>query len=356
MKWNCFILTRPLGRACGTANGVRFQVVRNGVTREQDLSGAGRVALEVPGEILVEDQDPAVLKTFTATLACPECLATTGLTLAARDQLAYLVCPNGRAFGAAQIDAGLVRKLFVMHHSPNGPLDLDPLRVGQLGPITPLSLDEDRSIVEHSANTGDEAGEQVAWSIGHTMSSLAPFDMAMAWSRNLLVRALMHEGLLFDAVFSPRNESALDAHMISVALGLALHEAAWRSRVHPIENVPLPDVLDLLGRGENPSQSVNERELLRSLRPAGAKIRGGRLRLTDVSRLENCTAEEWDRWCTGALHVASFHIRRQHTWLSYDTYQTRRALFRLVDLGYDHQDSERIDPAWYAGEESNYNP
>ncbi|WP_340375728.1 hypothetical protein U5640_11655 [Streptomyces sp. SS7] len=329
-------------------------MVRHGVTKEQDLFGAGRVALEVPGEILVEDQDPAVFKQFTATLACPECQATTGLTLAARDQLGFLICPSGRAFGTRQIDAGLVRKLFVMHHSPSGPLDLDPLRVGQLGPLAPLPLDEDRSIVEHSADTDGEAREQVTWSIGHTMSSLAPLDMAMAWSRNLLIRALMHEGLLFDAVFSPRNQSALDTHMISVALGLALHEAAWRNRVRPIDNVPLPDVLDLLGRGENPTQSVNERELLRSLRPAGAKVRGGRLRLTDIARLENCTPEEWDRWCTGALHVASFHIRQQHKWLSHDTYQTRRALFRLVDLGYDHQDSGRIDPFWYSAEDPNH--
>ncbi|MER5210979.1 hypothetical protein ABT063_10450 [Streptomyces sp. NPDC002838] len=337
-----------------TVNEVRVQVVRHGLTKEQDLTGAGRVALEVPGEIRVDDWDVAVVKEFTATLACPECHATTGLTLTARDNVGYLVCPNGRAFRAAQIDAGMVRKLFLLHYGPNGPLDLDPLRVGQLGAFVPLPLDEDRSIAENFEDTDAKATKQISWSIGHTVGALAPFDEAMGWSRHLLIRALMHEGRLFETVFSPRNESALDAHMISVALGLALHEVAWRNRVRPFDKVPLPDVLDLLGRGENPTQSVNERELLRSLRPAGARARGGRLRLTDVARLENCTTEEWNRWCTGAFHTASFHIRKRHEWLSRDVFQTRRDLFRLTDLGHDHQDSGRRDPFWYATEKPDH--
>ncbi|MEU8482300.1 hypothetical protein [Streptomyces sp. NPDC048641] len=267
---------------------------------------------------------------------------------------AFLICPNGRAFRAAQIDAGMVRKLFLLHHGPNGPLDLDSLHVGQLGAFAPLPLDEDRSIAENAEDTDDEATEQVAWSIGHTVSALAPFDEAMAWSRHLLIRALMHEGRLFETVFSPRNESALDTHMISVALGLALHEVAWRTRAQTIDRVSLPDVLDLLGRGENPTEGVNERELLQSLRPAGARARGGRLRLTDVARLENCTAEEWNRWCTGAFHVASFHIRQQHKSLSHDVFQTRGAPFRLVDFSRDHNDSGPLDPFWYATEKPNH--
>ncbi|MFJ8982744.1 hypothetical protein [Streptomyces sp. NPDC102282] len=329
-------------------------MVRHGLIKEQNLTGAGRVTLEVPGEIRVNDMDVAGWKEFTATLACPECHATTGLTLAARDDLAFLVCLNGRAFRAAQIDAGMVRKLFLLHHGPNGPLSLDPLQVGQLGAFAPLPLDEDRSIVENFEDTDAEAPEQVAWSIAHTVSALAPFDEAMAWSRHLLIRALMHEGTLFETVFSPRNEPALDAHMISVALGLALHEVAWRNGGHTFDRVSLPDVLDLLGRGENPAERVNERQLLQSLRPAGARTRGGRLRLTDVARLENCTAEEWNRWCTGAFHVASFHIRQQHRSLAYDVFQTRGAPFRLVDLGRDHADSGRLDPFWYATENPNH--
>ncbi|MFD7016628.1 hypothetical protein [Streptomyces sp. NPDC059928] len=332
---------------------MRVQVVRHGLTKEQDLSGAGRVTLEVPGEILVDDWDVTVWKQFTATLACPECHATTGLTLTAFDDLACLVCPSGRAFRVTQIDAGVVRKLFLLHHGPNGPLDLDPLRVGQLGVFAPLPLDEDRSIADNFEDPAAEITEQVAWSIGHTVSELAPFDEAMAWSRHLLLRALMHEGWLFETVFSPCNEPALDAHMISVALGLALHEVAWRNRVQIFNRVPLPDVLDLLGRGENPTQGVNERALLQSLRPAGARARGGRLRLTDVTRLGNCTAEEWNRWCTGAFHVASFHIRQQHKSLSRDVFQTRRDLFRLIDFGRDHKDSGALDPFWYATENPN---
>ncbi|MEK8146323.1 hypothetical protein NKH18_48900 [Streptomyces sp. M10(2022)] len=229
MKWACFILTSRIGWARDTASEERVQVVRHGLTKEQDLTGAGRVTLEVPGEIRVNDLDVTGWKEFTATLACPECHATTGLTLTARGDLAFLVCPNGRASRAAQIDAGMVRKLFLLHHGPNGPLGLDPLRVGQLGAFAPLPLDEDRSIVENFEDTDDEAPEQVAWSIAHTVSALAPFDEAMAWSRHLLIRALVHEGSLFETVFSPRNEPALDAHMISVALGLALHEVAWRN-------------------------------------------------------------------------------------------------------------------------------
>ncbi|MDX2757341.1 hypothetical protein PV386_02460 [Streptomyces europaeiscabiei] len=248
-------------------------------------------------------------------------------------------------------DAGMVRKLFLLHYGPNGPLDLDPLRVvEQLGVFAPPPLDENRSIAENFEDTSATATEQIAWSIAHTVNALAPLDEAMAWSRHLLIRALMHEGLLFETVFSPPNESSLNTHMISVALGLALHEVAWRNRVLPFNKVPLPDVLDLLGRGENPTQGANERELLRSLRPAGAKSRGGRLRLTDVARLENCTAEAWNRWCTGALHVASFHIRRQHKRLSYDVFQTRKLLFRLADLDRDHQDSGPLDPFWYTTE------
>ncbi|QNE74482.1 hypothetical protein [Streptomyces finlayi] len=337
-----------------TVSEVRVQVVRHGLTNEQGLTGAGRVTLEVPGEIRVHDRDVTGREEFTTTLACPECHATTGLTLVARDDLAFLVCPNGRAFRAALLDAGMVRKLFLLHHGPNGPLDLDPLGVGRLGVFAPLPLDEDRSIAENFEDTADEATEQVAWSIGHTVRALAPFDEAMAWSRHLLIRALMHEGWLFETVFSPRNEPALDAHMISVALGLALHEIAWRNRVQAFDRVCLPDVLDLLGRGENPTQSVNERGLLQSLRPAGARTRGGRLRLTDVARLENCTAEEWNRWCTGAFHVVSFHIRQQHKSLSHDVFQTRGTPFHLIDFGRDHKDSGRLDPFWYATEKPNH--
>lgn len=352
MKWTCPILTSRIGWARDTVSEVRVQVVRHELTNEPDLTGAGWVTLEVSGEIRVDDWDVTGRKEFTATLACPECHVTTGLRLTARDDLGFLVCPNGRAFRAAQIDAGMVRKLFLLHHGPNGPLDLDPLRVGHLGAFAPLPLDEDRSIVENFEDTDDKATGQVAWSIGHTVSALAPLDEAMAWSRHLLIRALMHEGRLYEIVFSPRNEPALDTHMISVALGLALHEVAWRNKAQ-IFDVSLPEVLDLLGRGEDPTQGVHERDLLQSLRPAGARTRGGRLRRTDVARLENCTTDEWTRWCTGAFHVASFHIRQQHKSLSHDIFQTRGTPFRLVDFGRDHNDSGRLDPFWYSTENPN---
>lgn len=328
-------------------------MVRHKLTKEQNERGAGPVALEVPGEIHVDDWDPTTFEPFTAALACPECHATTGLTLTARDEVAYLVCPAGRAFRAVQLDAGMVRNVFALHHGPAGPLNLEPLHIGQLGALVPLLLDEDRSIAENSEDTGDEATGQVSWSIAQAVSGLAPFDEAMAWSRYLLIRALTHEGRLFETVFSPRNESALDAHMISVALGLALHEVAWRNKADHLKWVSLVDLLDLFGRGENPTERPNERELLRSLRPAGARDRGGRLRLTDVARLENCTAEEWNRWCTGAFHVASFHIRQQHESLSYDVFQTRGAPYRLIDFGYGHTDSGRLDAFWYATEDPN---
>ncbi|MFJ5733951.1 hypothetical protein [Streptomyces microflavus] len=289
---------------------------------------------------------------FTATVACPECRATTGLTLVARDHFGYVLCPSGRAFGAKQISAGMVRKLFLLHHGPDGPLSLDPLRVGQLGVIAPMLLDEGRGLAENVEDIDDMATDQIAWSFVHAMSAQAPFDEAMAWSRHLLIRALVHEGWLFETVFSPRNAPALDAHMISVALGLALHEVAWRNRIQDFTRVLLPDVLDLLGRGEELA-SVGERERLQALRPAGARHQGGRLRLTDVARLETCTPEEWNRWCDGAFHVASFHIRQQHESLAYDVFQTRGAPFRLVDLGLDHADSGRIDPFWYSTENPN---
>lgn len=336
--------------------GVRVHVVRSKLTNEQDVGGSGRVSLEVPGEIRVEDCDVTTLRPFTATLACPECQARTGLTLTVRDELGYVICPGGRAFRAAQIDASVVRKIFAMHHGPSGPLDLEPLNVGQLGALVPLKLDEDRSIVENPEDTEDTATGQLSWSIGITMNSLAPFDEAMAWSRYLLIRALTHVGRLFETVFSPRNESALDAHMTSVALGLALHEVAWRNEADHLKWVSLVDVLDLFGRGENPTERPNERELLRSLRPAGARDRGGRLRLTDVARLESCTDEEWNRWCTGAFEVASFHIRQQHKSLSHDVFQTRGAPFRLIDFGYDHRDSGPLDAFWYATEKPTHSP
>ncbi|QDN54189.1 hypothetical protein [Streptomyces sp. S1D4-20] len=61
-----------------------------------------------------------------------------------------------------------------------------------------------------------------------------------------------------------------------------------------------------------PDAAGRRRQLL-ALRPLGDPDFGGRLRLTDLARLEDCTEQKRDRWCEEAFAVLTAHLKSART-------------------------------------------
>ncbi|MDQ0595755.1 hypothetical protein QF037_000100 [Streptomyces canus] len=95
--------------------------------------------------------------------------------------------------------------------------------------------------------------------------------------------------------------------MILVALGLALYEGAFQAGPGTrMAALPLTAPMERLRPGPD---AVECRRQLRVVRPLGDHMLGGRLRLTDLARLEACTEQEWDRWCEATFRVLSVHLK-----------------------------------------------
>ncbi|WP_405814731.1 hypothetical protein OG241_09000 [Streptomyces sp. NBC_01390] len=90
--------------------------------------------------------------------------------------------------------------------------------------------------------------------------------------------------------------------MMLVALGLAVYESSFQAGPGTrMAVLPLTAPMHWLRPGPD---AADRRRQLRAVRPLGDPDFGGRLRLTDLVRLE-----DWDRWCEGAFAVLAVHLK-----------------------------------------------
>jgi hypothetical protein len=268
----------------------------------------------VPGEIRGTDSDRLTFEEWTRTVACPQCGTTSGLTLQADYDEAVVICPHDqRAFTDPAISALKVRLLSTQ---PIGQESLDLPRSGRPWfDVTPV-LQENRTLPDFRyLDEEDDEDPRVVWegSFGFAAEENGPpFMIAMSWARSLMSWALPHHGRLFHHVFgagTPRPDR--EAHMILVALGLAVYESAFQAGPGKrMAALPLTAPMQWLRPGPD---TADRRQQLRAVRPLGDHMLGGRLRLTDLARLEACTEEDWDRWCEEAFAVLTVHLKSART-------------------------------------------
>ncbi|WP_055535429.1 hypothetical protein [Streptomyces graminilatus] len=99
--------------------------------------------------------------------------------------------------------------------------------------------------------------------------------------------------------------------MILMALGLAVYESAFQAGMDKrMAVLPLAAPMQWLRPG--PDAADRRRQLL-AVRPVGDPDFGGRLRLTDLARLEDSTEQEQDRWCEEAFAVLTVHLKAART-------------------------------------------
>ena len=271
----------------------------------------GLVQLTVPGEIQVRDGDRLTFEGFTRTLACPQCGTSRGLTLQAGDDTAVVVCPqDNRAFGEPQITALKVRLLSA--RPLTGQTLEVPSPLGGGAPwldITPV-LNEDRTLPAfRDLDEADDEDPRVQWESGFGFAAEEngpAFVIATSWARALTAWALPQHGRLYEQVFA-NDTPDREAHMILVALALALYESTFqRGTGERMAALPLTAPMAWL-RPE--PEAAERRRQLRAARPLGDPSLGGRLRLTDIARLEGAGEQEWDRWCEGAYRVLVIHLK-----------------------------------------------
>jgi hypothetical protein len=274
----------------------------------------GLVQLPVLGEIRVKDIDRLTYEEFTRTVTCPQCGTTQGLTLRADGDTAVVICPQDqRAFDEPHIHAMEVR-LLSARPLPQGPLDVPSTPRGAPWlDITPV-LDEDRTLAPFRfLDEEDDDDPRVIWEsgFGYAAEENGPaFMIAMVWARWLMAWALPQHGRLYHQVFD--NESPdREAHMILVALGLALYESTFQAGTgERMAALPLTKPMAWLS---SEGDASGLRQQLRTVRPLGDHMLGGRLRLRDITRLESCAATEWDRWCEGAFRILAVHLKEART-------------------------------------------
>ncbi|MGW2287009.1 hypothetical protein [Streptomyces phaeochromogenes] len=270
----------------------------------------GLVRLSVPGEIRATDTDPLTFADWTRTVTCPQCGTTSGLTLQANYNEAVVICPQDqRAFRDADISALKVRLLFT---EPFDQETLNLLRGDRPWfDVTPV-LDENRTLPDFRyLDEEDDDDPRVMWEelFGFAAEENGPpLMIAMSWARQLMSWVLPHYGRLFHHLFGAGTPSpAREAHMILVALGLALYESAFEAGPGTrMAALPLTAPMERLRPGPDAAEC---RQQLRAVRPLGDHMLGGRLRLTDLARLEACTEQEWDRWCEAAFRVLAVHLK-----------------------------------------------
>jgi hypothetical protein len=268
----------------------------------------------VSGEIRGTDSDRLTFEDWTRTVACPQCGTTSGLTLQADYDEAVIICPQDRrAFRDPAISALKVRLLSTRPVEEES-LDL-PRGERPWFDVTPV-LQESRTLSDFRyLDEDNDEDPRRAWerTFGVAAEEKEPrFTIAMSWARSLMSWALPHHGRLFHHVFradTPRPDR--EAHMILVALGLAVYESAFQAGTGKrMAVMPLTAPMHWLRPG--PDAAGRRRQLL-ALRPLGDPDFGGRLRLTDLARLEDCTEEERDRWCEGAFAVLTVHLKAART-------------------------------------------
>ncbi|TQF01990.1 hypothetical protein E6W39_06515 [Kitasatospora acidiphila] len=286
----------------------------------QEREWAGEVQLMVPVEIHVPDMDWVTFEQWFRTVRCPRCQSATGLTLRAKDRKAYLICPeDGLGFSDPGVNAASVRQTYAIYQA-GVPADrpLIPVHRGDPVVVSMLPrLEEDRT--PQPANDVQSELRDWSWEFGITSHVTdAPFMAAMTWARRLVTWAIPHDGETFERIYgsdiaSPPHE----AHMIMLALGLALHDAAFDAKLGDgLEYLKLADAMECLRPGDD--AAGGRRRRLRQTRPCGTHTGSdrplGTLRLTDAARLEQCDDSDWERWCDGAQRVLNEHLRAIHDW------------------------------------------
>lgn len=266
----------------------------------------GVVQLTFTGQLWASTLDQRTFKSWDWQVTCPKCGVSEGIIIEAWHRETIAICPSeecgGRAWKANYIlSASQIRQMY--HLQAQG-----QETVPHTHPVTVNlvpELDGDDLTLEDAPDAGDsdlDDDPEAWWSI-HASAMVgqqaAPLVTCMGWARGLLSASLPADGELWEHLHPPVGGSARDAHMVQVVLGLAIYQAAFTQKIHEINLVELEDVAAEL-EGDRALQ-------LRSVRPVGIGRDGGRLRRSDVHRLEQATGEQWELWRHLAGEVIAHH-------------------------------------------------
>ncbi|ONK13187.1 hypothetical protein [Streptomyces sp. MP131-18] len=272
-------------------------------------TGWGRVCLTVTGSLQRPAYDPFAGEEWQRTVACPECGTSTGLTLEALDDVTVAICPPADACGRAWLadDVFSASQIRQMHHLKlHGETMTTPDR-HRVAVILVPDMDGDSRALQDDPTPDPEIDDPYTWwainSSAVVRQHTPPLVVAMGWARGLLAWSLPHDGEIYEHLYPPAGGSALDAHMTQVVLALALHEAAWQEEQHDFGKLSLEAAMAEL-EGDRAAR-------LRGVRPLGLGNDGGRLRLSDITRLEAASNQHWQLWCRLAGEVLAGHSQQE---------------------------------------------
>lgn len=276
-------------------------------TRQRE--GDGLVRLRFVGELRVPATDPLTYEEWQRLVTCPQCGASTDITLEALDRLTVAICPRedtcGRAWlGDDILSAFQLRQMHHLHVQGEEIVTPHPNRVTVM--LVPDLVDDDLTLQDDPDPDGTTDDPYTWWAINCSAvigQHAAPLVVALGWARGLLSWSLPQDGELFEHLYPGVGGSAEDGHMTQVVLGLAIHETARDQGIHEFKMLELDAIAAQLD-GDRVEQ-------LRGARPMGLGRDGGRLRRSDVSRLENASDDQWRLWCHLAGEVIAGHCESQ---------------------------------------------
>jgi hypothetical protein len=282
---------------------------RDGVDEREPSRGSGRVRLTFSTALRVPATDPLTYEEWSRLVACPQCGASTGITLEARYSATVAICPReecGRAWPARDVfTASQIRQM--NHLRLQGQDVVVPHPNNVTVNLVPDLTDDDLTLEEYplAAGIGRPPDPVTQWSMAASAmvdQHAPPFVVALGWARGLLTWSLPADGELYEHLYPPAGGSAEDAHMVQVVLGLVIHETAFAQGIHEIKYVELEALATCLD-GDRVEQ-------LRGARPIGLRD-GGRLRRSDIYRLEHATDDQWRLWCHLAGEVIAGHCESE---------------------------------------------
>ncbi|MFF2374787.1 hypothetical protein ACFVUW_10425 [Streptomyces xiamenensis] len=315
--------------------------------------GMGQASVTLGGELHVQQKDPLTNETWLRLITCPQCGASSGITLEARYQSSVAICPRpsgecGRAWSISHINAFQIRQMLHLATSGQAVALPDPRRVTVS--LVPELIEDDLSLVGDPPHDRARNESPDTWSLiaGATFGQHdGPFAVSTGWARELVAWGMLVSGSLYDHLYPPAGGSVVDAHMTQLIVALAIYQASRRNDVPDLSHLHLEHLADELDT-ERASQ-------LRALRPTSPRRKSGGLRRSDVHRLEHAAPREWDLWHRLAAEVVAVHCESRLR--DSDTGDSSRPLAHRVKPWAGQLGSRRLslardgalDFTWYQG-------
>lgn len=249
-----------------------------------------------PQEISFERWSTEAQDVVTDVVSCPDCAAFRDLTLVADGDRGHIRCPLGHESTHPYINASRVRQIWHSYRIGQ-PVALSDARKDR--PLMTIpALDEDLALQPHPSEAALLRQQpRWGWEVDAWASqNLPPLVHAMRLARHLANWAMLDRGDLWQAWYPDAGGSALEAHMTTVVLALALYESAYQIGETRVDLMTLGELRGVLG---------TDTIVQPTLRPVGQRHEGGRLRLTDVARIEAASTQDWTRWRLTAQSVVT---------------------------------------------------